>query len=69
MLYINLYGIKNKLNIKGKEMLYIPKNGDIVKVNRMVGDDPKLLQNNQEVENIIKVDTTNRILIKKWSKK
>ena len=39
-------------------MLYIPKIGDIVKVNRMVGDDPKLLQNNQEVENIIKVDTT-----------
>ena len=45
MLYINLYSIKNKLNIKGKEMLYIPKIGDIVKVNRMVGDDPKLLQN------------------------
>ena len=39
-------------------MLYIPKIGDIVKVNRMIGDDPKLLQNNQEVENIIKVDTT-----------
>ena len=39
-------------------MLYIPKIGDIVKVNKMVGDDPKLLQNNQEVENIIKVDTT-----------
>ena len=52
MLYINLYGIKNKLNIKGKEMLYIPKIGDIVKVNRMVGDDPKLLQNNQEVDRI-----------------
>ena len=39
-------------------MLYIPKIGDIVKVNKMIGDDPKLLQNNQEVENIIKVDTT-----------
>ena len=50
MLYINLYGIKNKLNIKGKEMLYIPKIGDIVKVNKMIGDDPKLLQNNQEIE-------------------
>ena len=56
MLYINLYGIKNKLNIKGKEMLYVPKIGDIVKVNRMVGDDPKLLQNNQEVKNIIKIE-------------
>ncbi len=31
-------------------MLYIPKIGDIVKVNRMVGDDPKLLQNNQEMD-------------------
>ena len=39
-------------------MLYIPKIGDIVKVNKMIGDDPKLLQNNQEVENIIKVDIT-----------
>ena len=26
-------------------MLYIPKIGDIVKVNKMVGDDPKTLQN------------------------
>ena len=31
-------------------MLYIPKIGDIVKVNRMIGDDQKLLQNNQEIE-------------------
>ena len=52
MLYVNSYSIKNKLNIKGKEMLYIPKIGDIVKVNRMIGNNPKLLQNNQEVENI-----------------
>ena len=28
-------------------MLYIPKIGDIVKVNRMIGGDPKTLQNNQ----------------------
>ena len=33
-------------------MLYIPKIGDIVKVNKMIGNNPKLLQNNQEVENI-----------------
>ena len=33
-------------------MLYIPKIGDIVKVNKMIGDDPRLLQNNQEVENV-----------------
>ena len=39
-------------------MLYIPKIGDIVKVNKVIGDDPKLLQNNQEVENVIKVDVT-----------
>ena len=39
-------------------MLYIPKIGDIVKVNKMIGDDPKLLQNNQEVENVIKIDIT-----------
>ena len=39
-------------------MLYIPKIGDIVKVNKMIGDDPKLLQNDQEVENIIKIDNT-----------
>ena len=39
-------------------MLYIPKIGDIVKVNRVIGDDPKLLQNNQIVENVIKVDIT-----------
>ena len=33
-------------------MLYIPKIGDMVKVNKMIGDDPKLLQNNQEVDRI-----------------
>ena len=49
MLYINLYSIKNKLNIKGKEMLYIPKIGDIVKVNKMIGDEiiNKLRSNNE----------------------
>ena len=39
-------------------MLYVPKIGDIVKVNRMIGNNPKLLQNNQEVENAFKVETT-----------
>ena len=33
-------------------MSYIFKIGDIVKVNRMIVDDPKLLQNNQEVDRI-----------------
>ena len=38
--------------------MYIPKIGDIVKVNRMIGDDPKLLQNDQVVEEVFKIDIT-----------
>ena len=38
------YSIKNKLNIKGKEMSYIIKKGDIVRVKKVVGDDPSLMR-------------------------
>ena len=48
------YSIKNKLNNKGKEMSYIFKKGDIVRVKKVVGDDPSLMRENQVVESVKK---------------
>ena len=50
------YSIKNKLNNKGKEMSYIFKKGDIVRVKKVVGDDPSLMRENQIVESVKKSD-------------
>ena len=52
------YSIKNKLNNKGKEMSYIFKKGDIVRVKKVVGDDPSLMRENQIVESVKKIDVT-----------
>jgi hypothetical protein len=52
------YSIKNKLNNKGKEMSYIFKKGDIVRVKKVVGDDPSLMRENQVVESVKKIDVT-----------
>lgn len=50
------YSIKNKLNNKGKEMSYIFKKGDIVRVKKVVGvgDDPSIMRENQVVESVKK---------------
>ena len=50
------YSIKNKLNNKGKEMSYIFKKGDIVRVKKVVGDDPSLMRENQIVESVKKLN-------------
>ena len=52
------YSIKNKLNNKGKERSYIFKKGDIVRVKKVVGDDPSLMRENQVVESVKKIDVT-----------
>ena len=52
------YSIKNKLNNKGKEMSYIFKKGDIVRVKKVVGDDPSLMRENRVVESVRKIDGT-----------
>ena len=50
------YSIKNKLNNKGKEMSYVFKKGDTVRVKIVVGDDPSLMRDNQVVESVVKID-------------
>ena len=39
-------------------MSYIFKKGDIVRVKKVVGDDPSLMRENQVVESVIKIDIT-----------
>ena len=55
------YSIKNKLNNKGKEMSYIFKKGDIVRVKKVVGVagyDLPIMRENQVVESVGKIDVT-----------
>ena len=39
-------------------MSYIFKKGDIVRVKKVVGDDPSIMRENQIVESVIKIDVT-----------
>ena len=39
-------------------MSYIFKKGDIVRVKKVVGDDPSLMRENQIVESVKKIDVT-----------
>lgn len=55
------YSIKNKLNNKGKEISYIFKKGDIVRVKKVVGVagcDLPIMRENQVVESVGKINVT-----------